>query len=431
MRKYVFLDTNVFEQFQPITDIDWLNLTQGERVTLLVASVTVRELNEHKDGAKRGRLRNKAAATLVQLKKYADQGLPVQLRDGVELNFRPQEPRIDFEAHRLDPKLADDRLIATAIAFVAEEQVASQRVLVASGDFGLELKIKDQNHIGVLPLPEALRLPAELDDDEKQIRNLQSRIRELESAAPDIILTFNDDRSYAAVEIGLHRDEEQIEPDEIIRQERSKRPFLQGRVPQAINGWQFTRLAAPEDLDKYNEELDAYFQKLAKWLHAERSLREWFLTTAKLDFKVTNKGGAPGTSMHIDLHFPDGFGVLSENELPKTPTRPEPPAMPHERIAAALSSFNIGPSFDHYRSPSFDIGQPQNAWLSSVKKTNSYVVRFEVKSLKHTLSEVLPSVYIHFENATEARGFQIDYNVVAGNHPFPFKGELNVEVLKS
>src|SRR5579872_1197745 len=264
MHKYVFLDTNVFEQFQPITDIDWLNLTGGERVTLLIPSSTIRELNEHKDGATRGRLRSKAAVALVQLKKYADQGLPAQIRDGVELNFRPQEPRIDFEAHHLDPKWDDDRLIASAVAFAAEGQLVRELVLVATGDFGLELKLNDQTYVGVLPLPDELRLPAELDSDEKEMRNLQRRVRELESAAPDIVLTFEDDLSYAAVNIGPQPDEKQIEVEEILRQERSRRPFLQGRIPQAMKGWQFTRLSTPEDLDKYNEELDSYFEKLAQ-----------------------------------------------------------------------------------------------------------------------------------------------------------------------
>src|SRR5665811_2428307 len=186
MHKYVFADTNLFEQFSPITDIDWLALANCESATLLVSSVTIRELNRHKDGAANGRLKRKAAAVLSGLKRYSEQGAPAKIRAGVELEFQTQEPRIDFAAHQLDEQDGDDRLVATALTFALGKGLTSESVLVATGDFGLQLKLRSQPLVGIIPLPDELRLPDEPDAEERLIRELKEEVRTLRDAVPKL-----------------------------------------------------------------------------------------------------------------------------------------------------------------------------------------------------------------------------------------------------
>jgi hypothetical protein len=429
MHKYIFTDTNLFEQFQPITDIDWLSLAGCDCATLLVPSVTIRELNEHKDGATRGRLKRRAAAALVQLRKYADQSAPVKIRDGVFLEFRENEPLIEFGSYHLDPQLNDDRLLASALALALEKGLGRDSVLVTTGDFGLELKAKSQQLIAPLALPETYRLSPELDEEEKQIRELKCRLQRLEKAAPDLTLSFEGGSRFTKISISSLQSDQEREPKEVLQRERSRRPFLQHTTPSPIMGWKFSS-SQPEDIDKYNESLDTYFKKLEEWLVMERASKEWQLLTGELQFQLSNRGGAPGAGIHIDVHFPDGFIVLGRTDLPKIPEKPRAPVPPDQRLLETFDTLRASLHALDFKTPDLRVARPVNARLSSIKKTNSYRVRFEMQQLKHTLTESLPSVCIHFPSIEEVAGFGVEYEIVASNYPEPFKGNLDIEVVK-
>src|SRR5258708_3890307 len=98
MKKVLFLDTNVFEHFPPVDQMDWLTIADCNQATLAVPQITIRELNRHKDTSPRGRLRRRATSALAQLTKWARQPQPVQLRVGVDLIFINREPMLDFAA---------------------------------------------------------------------------------------------------------------------------------------------------------------------------------------------------------------------------------------------------------------------------------------------------------------------------------------------
>ena len=58
--KYLFLDTNIFIHYKGYEDIPWQKLLNtSDSVSVVLASIILREINGHKDNAK-GRVRNKA-----------------------------------------------------------------------------------------------------------------------------------------------------------------------------------------------------------------------------------------------------------------------------------------------------------------------------------------------------------------------------------
>jgi hypothetical protein len=122
--------------------------------------------------------------------------------------------------------------------------------------------------------------------------------------------------------------------------------------------------------------------------------------------------------------------VLGKADLTKIPERPKPPVSPDWHPLEAFDTLRASLPVINFETPGLRVARPVNARLSSIKKTNSYRVRFEVEQLKHTLTESLPPVYIHFQSAEEAAGFGVEYEIVASNYPEPFKGNLDVEVIK-
>jgi hypothetical protein len=431
MHKYIFGDTNLFEEFLPIVDVDWLALADCTSATLVIPAATIRELNAHKDGANRGRLKRKAAAALIQLKKYKALAGRPQIRDNVFLEFRPQEPLINFADYHLDPTKNDDRLLASAIEFGLEKGLPRESILIATGDWGLELKADCQPSVTPLPLPDKYRLAPELDDEQKQTKDLQQRLQRLQGASPDLLLRFADGNVFTKLHLSMLLPEKDVSLKDLLQQERSQRPFLQHTTPQLIAGWKFS-LATPEDIENYNKSLEAYFNSFERWLENERIVKEWHALTAKVQLQVENHGGAPGRGVHVDIHFPDGFSVIAAADVPKSPDRPKAPLSPNEQLIANVkyatsfsSSYLLPPRLYNPRADSL---VRTNAHLSFIKKTNSYRVRFEVTELKHTLVQALPPLYIHFAEFGEARGFELAYQIVASNYPEPFKDTLEIEV---
>jgi hypothetical protein len=433
MHKYVFTDTNLFEQYQPITDIDWLALANCASVSLLVPSVTIRELNDHKDGATRGRLKRKASAALIQLKRYSDVGTPAKIREGVYLDFRPREPLIDFGMHHLDAKLNDDRLLASAIELAIEKQLGPQSVLVATGDFGLELKIKSQSLIAPLRLPDTVRLPNELDQEETRIKDLENEVRRLRGSIPQLSLTFKTGETFieTALEPPLELQEQKVQDQ--LAQLRCKYPLLDAtpatpETPLTV----FSALVnTPQRIAEYNKALATYYENVEGYYHATLQFLNRQRLSIPLSFVLNNAGGAPAEDIDVELHFPDGFSVLEAGDAEIEPEKPKPPLRPAERLSEMAAFPNIRMpelNFPTLAPRRFVNNAVANTRLTGIKKTNSYKVTFSVKKLKHTVSEDLPPIRIRFDSFEEVKSFSIEYRILAGNLPTPVTGNLHVKV---
>jgi hypothetical protein len=420
MHKYIFTDTNLFEQFQPITDIEWLKLAGCDRVTLLVPSVTVRELNEHKDGATRGRLKRKAAAALIALKKYSDQGSPIEIRDGVELDFRQHEPLIDFESHHLDRGLDDDRLIAAAIDFAIEKKLTPESVMIATGDFGLQLKVKAQPLVELLALPDHLRLPDELDADEKRIRELEAEIGALRSARPRLSLMFrNGTNIYKRVL--EKREVSDADIRELLDKTRERHPYRKVPEPKGDPLFNFAGRRTAQD---YNSRLDEYYASMEAYYRELRTIREWWTSTVELELVLANQGASPAEDVDVRVKLAEDVLSMKESELPKLPKEPHPPGPPSavSGLASLLGSENLMASFE----PPVLHVRPLELPNASIYLVGEGTVEFHIRRLKHLTEEVLPKVYLHFGSGL--RSCNLGYEIIAGNVPEALTGTLAIVI---
>jgi predicted ribonuclease YlaK len=193
MHKFIFIDTNVFEHFPPLSDLDWLKLAACTSATLVIPQITIRELNRHKDKSERSRQKRRAANALRDLSSWSRSPAPTTIRPSVDLIFWPNEPLIDFHSFRLSPDIPDDQLLASAIEFAKEKQLGPESVLVASADLGLEIKGRTQPSIQMLAMDETLRLADEMDPEERRTKELENRLRQLTSQIPQLSLTIDGD----------------------------------------------------------------------------------------------------------------------------------------------------------------------------------------------------------------------------------------------
>jgi predicted ribonuclease YlaK len=103
----------------------------------------LRELDEFKGDPRkeRSRRRQRAVKVLQVLESTAEAaatGTPAPLRSGVEVLVLDHEPSPDVTT--LDPRLADDRLIAAALDF--REHLPNERVILVSDDRGPRFKAR-------------------------------------------------------------------------------------------------------------------------------------------------------------------------------------------------------------------------------------------------------------------------------------------------
>lgn len=427
MERFVFLDTNYFEHFPQPSDVDWLNLAKCTSAILLVPPVTIGELNKHKDTAVRSKQQERAAGALRLLSGYSKQKLPVYVRNDVEIRFIVHEPLIDFPSYRLNSNVPDDQLLAAALEFANENGLPPEAVLVATADLGLALKIGSRPEIRALELPQNLRLPDQPDEDSRRIRELQAELHALKAAAPKLELLPIDDEPFVSLQMGERLRLESDFVERTLEVLRAELPYL-GANPSLPNGWMFANL--PQRLlDGYNQALQAYFEKMRSWLREGVEVYGWRRLTPELKLRVKNTGGKPATDLEVTIYFPDGFDVLRRGQLREFAERPQPPLLPAEQIRRFFQPPEI--DFSAFTAPT--IGQlgkrpDSSARISSIEKSNSHVVRANVPVVKHHRQEELPPLFIHFSNEGGAKSFSVDYEILAGNHPRPFTGTVNVVV---
>jgi hypothetical protein len=134
VRVFAFLDMNVLLHYRFFADVDWAAQLRVDAVTLVFAPVVLSELDQHKWNGGR-RERSRAKAVLKNLDLLGLSAAAVNGRPGVSaVAIVTEPPDAVIAQHRLDPHVADDRLLASLLSF--DGAAAGDRVLVLTGDAG-------------------------------------------------------------------------------------------------------------------------------------------------------------------------------------------------------------------------------------------------------------------------------------------------------
>jgi hypothetical protein len=430
----LFLDTNTFLHYPTLDHIDWPGIIGAKNVVLLVAPIVIRELNRHKDFPTSAKTRDRASAALRRLHDWWEDNRPILIRSSVELRFRTQDPLIDFPSHNLSRDIADDYLIATILEHGTE--YPDCKLSLVTADLGLKLKAQTRG-LGVVQLPQELRLVDEPLASEKRIKDLEIEVRQLQNRRPSIKLAFENEQSN--LKVTLHRSSVQIPDDSprSIAKIRLQYPTLDPLNSELGQNSIMARLEilntlctpSSEDVTKYNNELQKFYLEYENYLHAFEQSRKLRDSTVRLDILALNEGTCPAEEVDIFIHFPDGFSLHDEQDLPGEPHIPEPPPLPQTPLERATASTgHTWYSSGRERYSDLKIPVPTNVSRPSIRRTKSYDVKISIRTLKHQLRERLRSLYVVFDSIENAHSFSIDYRIHAINLPEPLNGKLHLAI---
>ncbi|MDP9048984.1 MAG: hypothetical protein M3N14_12675, partial [Bacteroidota bacterium] len=118
-------------------------------------------------------------------------------------------------------------------------------------------------------------------------------------------------------------------------------------------------------------------------------------------------------------HLPVEFAVV--RDYPKQSEPPTPPYRPKSELDFQPYSLDpLARIFMPGAPTAMDPNEP------SIRKTNTYQVKYSCKSLKHAMVNEFNSIILEYKSVSKMKSFKIDYIINAGNVPQVVEGTLNV-----
>lgn len=429
---FVMLDTMVYLHYQSPEHLCLTKLLSADEVTVLVPRITIHELDTHKNTHQSSKIRERARKRLSAIQKWIDAG---QITSKVSINFSATQPGIDFTAHGLNPQWNDDQLLAAVIQF--KDEHPEERILLLTQDTGLLLMAK---HIGLeaIMVPDDKRLLQEEDPLAKENQELRNKLLRLKTARPNLILRFcgaRDESTHGEFKLEVPREVSSFDKDGLLAELQNVVPEMHPDPPApagslsrsiALTGALGERIPDSE-YERYNRERKAYFEQMLDYVDRLSTYRTQPNRTLLLELELRNLGTVPGEDINIDVHFPDGFELYSEDDLPGEPRKPSPPEKPmtewQRRMAGFMGNLACMPNLGNFSS----IG-PLDPF--SLRKTNSYELTDHLPQLKHGCSYAIRRLYLVFPSYEAAESFNFDFRIAAANLPEPSTGRVHMVVRK-
>ena len=424
---YCFIDSTIFLHFKLFTEIEWNKLINSTSTLLVICPTVIKELDLKKDLGYDIDIRHRARKVISKISEILNSKLIGSIKKNLDLEFLPNEPSIDWSKEQLDPEIPDDRIIAS----ILEKKNNFQNIILAADDTGLKLKASYRG-ITCLSLPEKYRLSKKKDKKEIENEQLKNRIALLENSLPSLKLKILD--SGQPSDFIKHKLTPYIVPTDAELKERVNilKNELEYNPPSKTLGglvglWQN---ASEDEIKRYEKDLDEYIKRMPAYFKNEIKFKEYHSRLIELRFVIINNGNKPAEDIDIFIEFPDGFEVLSEEDLPEKPDEPEKPISPRslQDTLHGIGNFsipNLNPIIPY--NPDFLVN-PNLPSGPHIKKKNSYDVNYNVPKLKHGLMHELNPVYILFKSIDLAKSFRIEYSILADNLPEPSENTLNVVI---
>ncbi|TMI93027.1 MAG: hypothetical protein E6H08_11020 [Bacteroidetes bacterium] len=424
--KFIFIDTNIFIHFRHFEEINWAEaLDTSEQIVITLAPIVVDELDKHKYNPIR-KISNRARKLLPRIEEIIDNPSSCKIGFSIILD-RPLDDT--FNSHNLNRRENDDCLLATIIELQSKLS-AGDSIIYITNDVGPRLKSKNLK-IETKKLSDELRLMDQQDETEKENSALQKELAAFKNSAPIVKLAFQDQSDFISIAkkppikirekfIGSAISELKINTPSLNIQPKKKELSPLTFISQFE--------LSEEQIAEYNGKLEDYYKKYEQYLNSVYTIFAFEYNSFQIALSLTNFGTAPAQDIDIHLHFPDGFDVLKENDLPKAKKKPEAPYKPKHRldIQTNFPLLNYAPVLSSSHIPYIgDINS--NVSGPTIKRTNSFDVKFHVKNLKHNQSCTLDPLYLKFDDIDKASGFSIDYKLLLGNLPHPVTGRLHVK----
>lgn len=424
--KRLLLDTNIFLHFKLIEEIDWCSIVDDERVELIISHVLLRELSEAKDLHRHKKIRSRAQTAIRILNSLLNHERSMEIRKGVVVVFLESEPEVDYQSKKLNEKLDDDQFLAHMFE---DSNVGLIIDALCTDDISLKAKCRARK-FGLVELPQSEKLPEPADEHDKELLRLKRENADLKSVSPDLQLSFEDGEAELKPHLSVQK-KEHISQDKAAKQAEELCPPYEPRQGGAINA--FVRemhglsQICPDDVQRFNKDRERFIKDFA--LFPEKMARYEYMKSLRFSFVLylNNRGGSPAENIDVKLHFPDGFELLSQDQLPREPFQPRVPVKPRTHVdllGDRVSSVSRNPLL---MNRSFIPEVPGNISKPDIKITNSYDVNFVIRKVKHHETESLHELYVQYREPDEVKPFEINYFLLADNHPQPFSGRLLIK----
>jgi predicted ribonuclease YlaK len=186
--KYLFLDTNIFLHFRYYTEINWNQIIGDGEYTIVVTSMVIDELDNKKYDVNR-KISKRAKQMLIRFLEISNESQRENFPVVID-STRPKE--ITFIENNLKNSTQDDNILASIIEFDIGEM--DEKYLI-SNDTGPKLKAKSLN-IKAPNISEIFLLEVEIDETEKELKNLKREFTEFKNTIPKVTLTFDNSEEF-------------------------------------------------------------------------------------------------------------------------------------------------------------------------------------------------------------------------------------------
>ncbi|MBN1234111.1 MAG: hypothetical protein JXA60_12210 [Candidatus Coatesbacteria bacterium] len=418
IKKYVFLDANIFLHFKKIDEINWIEELKADEVCLKITKITLKELANQKDINPRKYLREKAQIAIQELEDIFENNIEVRPNVTIEHIITKIDESIFLE-NNLDPQSNDNILIAYIIDF--KNRNSTNEVYLISEDIGAKL-IAKSFQISIIKLDPKYKLKGESDELEKQIKILEKENLELKNKLPKLFLKFENKTNILQIYNGelIYMKDEEIEEE--MKQLKSKYPFISEtkKVTDApLSGIFASFQKSPSD---YNRELEDFYKNYLEYLKQKQAYDIISHFSISFSLLLKNEGTSPANRITVKLHFGDGLRIYKENDFPVEPEKPDSPSQSRFNTAnISVPSINSHNSFNKIIQENIDKQRKP-----IIRKTNSYEVVFKPNFLQHYSSENLDPIFVFFKDL-EFKPLNIHYLITCDELPYPSKGELIIK----
>ncbi|MCK5614520.1 hypothetical protein KAR91_72315 [Candidatus Pacearchaeota archaeon] len=433
---FVFIDTMIFLHYKAVEEINFLELFNVDKISILIPRITLRELDEQKNIHSQRKIRERAKKVLKKIEEWMKTEDPI--RPNVDINYYNVIPNVDFEKHGLNQNWNDDFLLATILQYKKDNP--THDVYLISQDSGPRLTAQHLD-IPSFELPQELKLFVEPDPLEVENRELKRTLTKIQSALPRLVVCFSGSEkpeSHACFSLKAPSKsiDEEIEQKlaALIKKYPKRYPSNSEDTDNKniLSAFALGHLLpiSAEEYERYNEEVDKYILQYERYLKGNWEQREITKRTIRFQIEIRNIGTAPADDVDIYFYFPDGFELVTEDGLLPFPKKPTPPSEPRTQAQIIAESFNRFNDFSN-----FSISRPYMPEIGDIsafelKKTKSYELTDHCKRIKHGDFVQLPELFLTFESFESANSFSCEYTIRPANLPQPLCGSINFVIEK-
>ena len=408
------LDANVYLHYR-FREIPWADVLRKEfgctsqNFGIGVPQKVIQEISDKKDSG-RGKIQKKAKS----ISSFFGEVFLNEKKIEIPMCLIPLPKDTDFDDVNYHLSNADDIILLSV-----EKWGNSAQSIIVSGDIPMLIKAKGNGFKFYQP-DDKYKIENELSDEEKKIKELESKLALFQNKMSDISIHFQDDKEH--IEYVRPIFEEEI--DESIRvfknELESKYPYKykpnQDGYAHPMVLLQNSEYFFPEEsCTEYNKDRDKFIKDSLLKKKVEIVANRQELSFKELRFFIENSGTASSGKINIELHFPSEI-TLYGNPVSIRYDKPFEPQLGYSGDLQSIAQLSL------YGQPKQD---KTKIWNND-SILNNCIIRLEYENLNHHMSVLIKQgIWI---DTSICDSFSIEWQVIDSENPNVFKGKLNVVI---